>query len=104
MTVIRYLPVRLPGVSREAAAGAAGVHPELLERFVELGLISARYDRTGVLRFPPDTPARVQMIMRLRADFSLNYAGIALVLDLLARIETLENQRTIRSEGVRPWI
>jgi len=34
----------------------------------------------------------VRRIMRLRRDLGINYAGIGVVLDLLARIETLEAQ------------
>lgn len=96
---VRYLPVRVTGLGLDAAAAAAGVHPELLERFHDLGLVSAMADSSGRLRFAPETPARVRTILRLHADLALNYAGIALVLDLLARIETLENQRTLWLEG-----
>ena len=48
-------------------------------------------------------PARVHTIVRLHSDLAVNYAGIALVLDLLARIEQLEQHRTIRLEGDTPW-
>ncbi len=99
----RYLPVRLARADVDATAAAAEIHPELLERFVELGLIPAYRDGAGRLWFPLSTPSRVRAIIRMRADLSLNYAGIALVLDLLARIETLENHRIIRLEGDSSW-
>lgn len=99
----RYLPVRVVRADLEATAAASGIHPELLRRFVELGLVPAHTDSAGRLWFPISTPARVRTILRLRSDLSLNYAGIALVLDLLARINTLENQRTIRLEGDSSW-
>lgn len=101
---IRYLPVRVVQLDLESAAFKAGVHPDVLLRFVELGLLESRRDASGTLWFPLSTPSRVQTIRRLHAELSLNYAGIGLVLDLLARIEALENQRFIQLKGERSWI
>ncbi len=40
--------------------------------------------------FEPHVAARVQKIVRLRRDLHVNYDGIAVVLELLERIEVLE--------------
>ncbi|WP_431219227.1 chaperone modulator CbpM [Leifsonia xyli] len=86
-------------------AVGARVHPELVRRFVELGLIAAAVDASGRLWFAPDAPEQVRRIVRLHADLALNYAGIALVIDLLARIDALEAQRTVIRPGreTPPW-
>lgn len=74
---------------------AAGMHPELVHRFVVLGLLEASGDagRPTSLRFSADQLRVTGRIQRLRAAFCLNYASIGLVCDLLARIEELEAER-----------
>ncbi|NUU07874.1 chaperone modulator CbpM [Leifsonia sp. C5G2] len=92
------LPALPPRFDLGMVAVASGVHPELVLRFVELGLVSARTDASGRLWFAPDAPEQVRRVVRLHADLSLNYAAVALVTDLLARIDVLEGRRTV----VRP--
>lgn len=99
----RYLPVRVVGLNVDRTAAAAGVHPEFLMRLVDLGLIPTHQNSSGELRFSTETPARIRTVIRLRNDLSLNYAAVGLVLDLLARIERLENERVIRLEGDVRW-
>lgn len=99
----RHLPVRIARVDLQAAAVAAGIHPDTLRKFVDLGLVTAHTDHTGSLWFARTVPDRVHTIVRLHSDLAVNYAGIALVLDLLARIEQLEQQRPIRLEGDTSW-
>ncbi|WP_462189091.1 MULTISPECIES: chaperone modulator CbpM [unclassified Frankia] len=74
----------------ETVASRGGLHPDLVRRFVALGLLEASRDATGTLWFAPDTPATIARIQRLRAGLCLNYAAIGLVLDLLDRIDLLE--------------
>ncbi|MEN0084243.1 MAG: chaperone modulator CbpM [Leifsonia sp.] len=92
------LPVLPPRLDLGMVAVASGVHPELVLRFVELGLVPARADASGRLWFAPDAPEQVRRVVRLHADLSLNYAAVALVIDLLARIDVLEGRRAV----VRP--
>ena len=92
-------PVLPPRLDLGMVADASGVHPELVQRFVELGLVPARQDGSGRLWFPPAAPELVRRIVRLHADLSLNYAAVALVIDLLARIDVLENRRWVISSG-----
>ena len=93
------LPVIPPRLDLEMVAAASRVHPELVQRFVELGLVPARRDGSGRLWFTPAAPELVRRIVRLHADLSLNYAAVALVIDLLARIDALENRRWVISPG-----
>lgn len=67
-----------------------GLHPELVGRFVRLGLLDARPDAQGRPVFDVAQARRAARIARLRSGLSLNYAAIGLVLDLLDRIDALE--------------
>jgi len=67
------------------------VHPELLERMVELGLIEPVQYEPEIL-FAPGTLAYVGRAMRLRNDLGVNWAGVGLVMDLLERISQLESE------------
>ena len=91
-TQVRYPPVRLPRYALEAFARRSGVHPELLHRFVALGLINAYADRYGQLWFDPADIVTVARIDRLHTELSLNYAAVGLVLDLLDEIDRLRTQ------------
>ncbi|MGY1762392.1 chaperone modulator CbpM [Geodermatophilus sp. SYSU D00779] len=68
----------------------ARLHPDLVRRLVALGLLQAQRDTTDALWLPPTELATLARIQRLRAGFSLNYAAVGLVLDLLERIDELE--------------
>ncbi|GAA0423450.1 chaperone modulator CbpM [Leifsonia naganoensis] len=91
-SLVLALPPRL---DLGTVAAASGIHPDLVRRFVDLGLVPAWEDASGRLWFSPATPGLVRRIVRLHADLSLNYAAVALVIDLLARIDALENRRRV---------
>ena len=80
-------------------ASACGLHPEVVRRFVALGLIEPVLDARGEPGFPITQVAMVARVQRLRSGFALNYATVGLVCDLLDRIDELE--RTIR-QGASP--
>jgi hypothetical protein len=92
-------------LSLDAVARRAGLHPELVRRFVALGLLEAHRDAEGRLWFPASAPMTLARIERLRTGFCLNYASLGLVMDLLDRIALLES--ALRRSGVRsdrpPW-
>jgi hypothetical protein len=100
-----FLPVRRLRLDLGAAAAQSGLHPELVERFVDLGLVPWTTDAAGRVWFTPEAPALIRRIVRLHADLALNYAAIALVLELLDRIEALEGERRILQAkgGQPPW-
>lgn len=109
-------PRRRPGhVGLDELAARCGIHPELLRRFLALGLVEADDPETADARgradarsradaraeapsFPPHAAVRVQRIVRIRRELGVNYAGVGIVLDLLERIEVLE-ARLRRHEG-----
>ncbi len=97
-------PITLGRIEREqlsldALAACAGVHPSRIEYFVEYGLIEP-IARTGTQwlfegtqwLFDTACIARLHMIERLRRDLGANLAGIAVILDLLDRLTTLQRE------------
>jgi chaperone modulatory protein CbpM len=87
---VDYLPAIPPRLRLESFARQAGVHPDLVRRFVALGLVDAVRDRAGELWLPLGELPKLARIQRLRAGLALNYASIGLVIDLLDRIDELE--------------
>ncbi|MFJ4277182.1 chaperone modulator CbpM [Streptomyces massasporeus] len=104
-TTVRYSLVPVPRLSLDAVARRSGLHPDLVRRFVALGLVDAERDAAGHLVFDPAAPAILARVQRLRSGLCLNYASIGLVLDLLDRISLLE--AALRDRGRRsdspPW-
>ena len=74
----------------ESFARATQTHPDFVGRLVVLGALEAQTDSAGRLWFSPAQMTQMARIKRLRASFSLNYATMALVCDLLDRIAMLE--------------
>jgi chaperone modulatory protein CbpM len=96
-------PVRL---DLETFARDADVHPDMVRRLVTLGILEAEQDASGALCFARDQLPAMARIQRLRAGFSLNYAALGLVCDLLDRIAVLEaaqRHNAYRRSGGRSW-
>jgi chaperone modulatory protein CbpM len=77
----------------EDVASRAGVHPEVVQRFIELGLIEPavlRQDAPSGVMFDAHAVHRVRVIQRLRCDLGINLQGIAVILDLLDRLDESE--------------
>ena len=79
-------------VSLESLASAAQVHPRLVERYVDYGLLDPFRGEEPVPLFDSAAVWRLQKIRRLRADLGINLAGISVVFDLLDRIEQLQRE------------
>ncbi|TMK25902.1 MAG: HspR protein [Actinobacteria bacterium] len=79
-------------VAVEALARDAGVHPEIVLRFVQLGLLEPRGGTRVAPLFRAQDAFVVARAMRLRRDLGVNYAGAVLASELLARIEELEQR------------
>jgi hypothetical protein len=108
MTAPQHLPVRYrrplrAPLGQEEFARYCGLHPELVRRFVALGLVPAVRDQDGALWFTPRAIAEVARLQRLRAALPVNWAALGLVADLLDRITELETLLRIRgrTEPVR---
>lgn len=81
----------VPYLSIAEVAYHCGLHPELIERLVRIGLVDyAERDAHGEVLFHADVIPLIRRILRLRNHLGVNYAGIGVILELMARIESLE--------------
>jgi chaperone modulatory protein CbpM len=94
----------------ESFASATGLHPDLVRRFVALGLVDATRDAAGELWFSPAQLAAASRVQRLHAGLPLNYAAIGVVVELLDRIAELDaalrvatRTTTTRRTGGASW-
>jgi MerR family transcriptional regulator/heat shock protein HspR len=76
----------------EGLAACAGVQPALIRYFVEYGLIEPIAHTGTQWLFDMACIARLHKIERLRRDLGANLAGIAVILDLLDRLTTLQRE------------
>lgn len=77
-------------LSVDAFARRCDLHPDLVHRFVALGLITPAARTTDSLWFTARQVHRMARMQRLRSDLALNYNALGLVMELLDRIEQLE--------------
>ncbi len=79
-------------VGLDALARQAGLHPNLVRRLVQLGLLEQRGGTATEPLFRAQDAALLARAVRLRRDLGLNYAGAVLACELLARIDELERR------------
>jgi MerR family transcriptional regulator, heat shock protein HspR len=71
---------------------AADVHPQLVEYFVEYGLLEP-VERIGTkLFFACEAIPRLKTIQRLRTEVGVNLPGIAIILDLTGKVQELQQE------------
>lgn len=75
-------------LSLQEMAAECGLHPDLVQRFVTLGIIDPLENNPTY--FAPQAARRLRRLLRLRRDLGVNYNAAGLVLELLERIEQLE--------------
>ena len=96
MIVIRYplVPRRASPerLSLEEAAERAGLHPVLVERFVDFGLVEPAELTGATMAFDEACVARLFAISRLRRDLGVNLQGVGVILDLVDRLAALERE------------
>ncbi|MBS4729273.1 MerR family transcriptional regulator [Mycobacterium sp. SM1] len=97
----RYVPARVAGLSLDSFAHRAGLHPDIVRRYVAPGLLRCRIDSRWDMWFEPADLAVIPRIQRLRVGLGLNYTAIGLVLDLLDRVDALESASDRRRTS--PW-
>jgi DNA-binding transcriptional MerR regulator len=69
----------------------AGMHPALVERIVEFGLVTPIM-QGGAMLFDPSAIARLRTIARLRQTLGVNLAGISVILDLVDKLCALQRE------------
>ena len=100
MSTIRYQVVRyryhtqVPSpeiLTLNEVSRLVDLHPEMVLRFVDLGLVDPEVGEPEWL-FQERAVPRIWKIRRLHRDLGINWAGIGVVLDLLDRIDDLERE------------
>ena len=76
----------------EDLALVADVHPQLVEYFVEYGLLEPIERIGSKLFFAAEAIPRLKMIQRLRTDVGINLPGIAIILDLTGKVRELQQE------------
>jgi len=74
----------------EDAARRLGLHPDVVQRFLEFGLLEPAEVTGTEIMLDPVALRRIGVIQRLRYDLGINLAGIGVILELLDRIDTLQ--------------
>ena len=93
----------------EELASAAGLSPELVDVFVRYQLVEPTMNTGSFPLFHTSTVDRLQRILRLRQDLGVNLAAVAVILEMIERIEDLQTElRLLRSrdgqreQSIRP--
>ncbi len=71
---------------------ACEVHAESIEAMIEEGIIAPVDGGSKYWRFTRISVVRVRSVLRMQRDLHVNLAGAALALDLLERIEALNDR------------
>lgn len=80
-------------------ADECGCEITLVEDFIQYGIVEPVIHATETPVFPEWAANRVGRAIRLQKDFDLTLEGLGLVLDLLDRIEALEESLRGKSRG-----
>ncbi len=109
LPVLRYpkpLQSATRHVTRREIVVLCDIHPGLLDRFVQLGLVDPARARAddGEPLFSCEVVPLIRKVRRLRNELGVSYASVGVVLELLARIEAMEAriealERQVSSEG-----
>jgi hypothetical protein len=89
-------------VTLESLALETGLHPDVIRRFVQVGLLAPRGGTAAAPLFAEQDAPLLARAARLRRDLGVNYAGAVLASELLARIEDLEQRLNDRALSHRP--
>ena len=76
----------------DGLAAETAMHPALVQRFIEYGLIEPAERAGAHMLFDVDCVARVSKIERLRRHLGANLASVGVILDLLERMNRLEQE------------
>lgn len=89
----RHGPFPPPGslLTVDELSRLANVHPDMIQCFLDWGLVEPERTKPEIL-FRDSVVPRIRRILRLRKELGINWAGIAVVLDLLDRIDALERE------------
>jgi len=76
----------------DMVANTVGARRSLVVRLAQQGLIETLDSRTDELLLPRRAVVQIRRMQRLRRDLGVNFAGAAVILDLVGRIEQLNRE------------
>ncbi len=76
-------------ISSDVVAELVGARRSLVLRLAQEGLIDSVDSNTEELMMPRRVVVRLRRMQRLRRDLGVNFAGAAIIIDLVGRIEQL---------------
>lgn len=101
LQLVRTRGLRTRTITLEALSRETGLHPDVIRRFVQFGLLTPQGGSARAPLFGEQDELLLARAARLRRDLGVNYAGAVLASELLARIEDLE-QRLRDSDPSHP--
>ena len=92
---------RVPLYVISVAARMLEIHPQTLRLYERVGLVCP--ERRGHIRmFSDEDIERVRQVLRLKQDLGVNLAGIEVILNLLGRIDELQQEiERVRAQAKR---
>lgn len=86
------VPARSGHITWTEVIELTGLHPSTLGELIDLGWISPVVLRDETFLFKPGDIYRLRKLDRIVRDFELPLLGASIIVDLLERIEFLENK------------
>lgn len=99
---VRVAHARHGLLDEDDLAQAAGLHPDLVRRLYDIGVLESAEEWQGRPLFAPAMLARLRRMLRLRRDLGLSWHGLGMVAELLERIDDLEARARHLEAGLRP--
>ena len=80
-------------ISVQELSSSFGIDRKLIKEIIDEGIVEVQKDANEELQFDSTALHRIRTALRLHRDLGINFAGAALVLDLLEELETLRSNR-----------
>ncbi|HDM36987.1 MAG TPA: MerR family transcriptional regulator [Candidatus Syntrophoarchaeum butanivorans] len=88
-----YTEIKRSGLlSLDELCDICSLHPDLVRRYMEIGIITPDAEILDEPFFSGDTIRRLRKIQRIRRDLGVNLIGIEIILNLLDEIEELRRE------------
>jgi len=76
----------------DGLASSTGIHPALVERLIEFGLLEPVAWAGSSPLFDVSVIPRLRVIERLRGDLGINLPGIAVILEMIERLRAVQRE------------
>lgn len=88
-----YLELMRSGfLSIDELSRICSIHPDLVQKYMEIGLITPSVEILDEPYFSNDAILKLKKIQRLRRDLGVNLVGIEIILNLLDEMDDLRHE------------